>query len=495
MKKLSLLIVTIFTAFGVSAQHFQPNWASLNTRKMPAWFQQDKFGIFIHWGLYSVPAYAPVIPNSGYSYAEWYWWRIRKDNPKATEENEQYREKFTDFHNKNYGPGFKYEQFEPMFKAEMFDPKQWADILKSSGARYVVLTAKHHEGYCLWNSAEADRDWGQPWNAVTGTPKRDLLGELTSAVRADGLKMGYYYSLYEWFNPLWLSDKKRYVSEHMIPQLKDLVNKYKPSIIFADGEWDLPDTGWHSPEILAWLFNDSPVKDEVVVDDRWGNNTRALNKGAMYVTSEYGRGMDKNVVWEQCEGVGHSFGYNRNEQLGDYKSGRDLILMLIDIVSRGGNLLLDIGPTADGRIPVIMQQRLKEIGDWLKLNGDAIYGTKAYKQSYQWSAGKTPEKNGRSDYMSSYNVSDLIKPDASRAHIELFFTRKNNDLYCIVPQYKNKITIKNFNARAGTAAAVLSNGKTLAWKNTGKDCVIDLSSLKTGDVPAELIAIKLKGAL
>ena len=131
--------------------------------------------------------------------------------------------------------------------------------LKNQAPGMWCLTSKHHEGYCLWNSAEADRTWQKPWNAVTGTPKRDLLGDLTDAVRAAGLKMGYYYSLYEWFNPLWLSDKKRYVDEHMIPQFKDLVTKYKPAVIFSDGEWELSDTAWKSEELLAWLFNESPV--------------------------------------------------------------------------------------------------------------------------------------------------------------------------------------------------------------------------------------------
>ncbi|MFT4152960.1 alpha-L-fucosidase, partial [Parafilimonas sp.] len=399
--------------------------------------------------------------------------------------------------NKNYGADFKYEQFEPMFKAEMFDPGQWAEILKNSGAKYVVLTSKHHEGYCLWNSPEADRDWGHAWNAVTGTSKRDLLGDLTAAaVRNAGLKMGYYYSLYEWFNPLWLKDKKRFATEHMIPQLTGLVNKYKPSLIFADGEWDLPDTAWHSLEFLTWLFNESAVKDEVVVDDRWGSNSRANNKGAMYVTSEYGSGMDKNVAWEQCEGVGHSFGYNRNEKLEDYKTSRDLILMLIDVVSRGGNLLLDIGPTADGRIPVIMQQRLADIGAWLKTNGDAIYGTKPYTQPYQWSEGKLPAKNKKGgEFMGAYSVSELIKPKKDSAHIEMFFTEKGKDLFCILPVFQAKIILKNFTANAASSAIILGADKTFKPKNTGSDCMIDLSEIKPAEVPGELLVLKIKDAL
>jgi Alpha-L-fucosidase len=394
-----------------TAQPFQPNWESLNTRKIPEWFHNDKFGIFIHWGLYSVPAYAPVIPNSGYSYSEWYWRRIRTDK----------REEFVDFHNKNFGENFPYEHFEPMFRAELFDPQQWAGVFKNSGARYVVLTSKHHEGYCLWPSAEADKTWGRPWNAVSGTPRRDLLGDLTNAVRAAGLKMGFYYSLYEWYNPLWLYDKKRYIAEHMTPQFKDLVTKYKPSVIFSDGEWDLPDTAWKSEELLAWLFNESPVAKEVVVNDRWGINTREKNTGATYSTSEYGGGMDASRIWEESQGIGHSYGYNRNEKLEDYKSGRELILMLVDIVSRGGNLLLDIGPTADGRIPVIMQERLKEMGDWLKVNGGAIYGTTALPEPYQWTAGPRPEKKGKS-FMAGYSAAKLTEPRKDTAYVEAFFT-------------------------------------------------------------------------
>lgn len=494
MKKI-LLVATTFLFMGLGiAQSYQPNWQSLNRRKIPAWFHQDKFGIFIHWGLYAVPSYAPVIPNSGYSYSEWYWRRIRRDHTEGEEQNEKYRQMFTDFHNNNYGKDFKYEQFEPMFRAELFDPNQWAEVFKRSGAKYVVLTSKHHEGYCLWDSPEADRDWGRPWNAVTGTPKRDLLGDLSKAVRDEGLKMGYYYSLYEWFNPLWLTNREKYVTQHMIPQLKDLVTKYKPAIIFADGEWDLKDTGWHSLEFLSWLYNDSPVKDEVVVDDRWGSNTRAMKNSSMYTTSEYGSGMDKTVVWEQCEGVGHSFGYNRNEQLDDYKKGRDLILMLVDIVSRGGNLLLDIGPTADGRIPNIMQQRLIEIGNWLKINGEAIYSTEAYSHPYQWSEGIVPSKK-EGHYMNGYSTTELVTAKKDTAHIEAFFTTKGKDLFCTLPNYQSQIRLKNIPTPKSAIATILGSNKTLPVKSVGKDCIIDLSVLKPNDLSSKIFTIKLTGVL
>ena len=482
MKKFAFSFFCLLLAQFALAQTFEPNWTSLEKRKMPAWFQQSKFGIFIHWGVYAVPSYAPVIPNSGESYAEWYWNQLESKKPN-----------FVQFHKKNYGDSFPYPAFEKQFKAEMFEPNQWADIFKRSGARYVVLTSKHHEGYCLWNSAEADRDWGRPWNAVTGTPKRDLLGDLSKSVRDAGLRMGYYYSLYEWFNPLWLTDKKRYVEEHMIPQFKDLVTKYKPSIIFSDGEWDLSDTAWHSPELLAWLFNESPVAKEVVVDDRWGGNTRGKHNGPTYATSEYGSGMDASVVWEENQGIGHSYGYNRNEQIDDYKSSRDLILMLIDIVSRGGNLLLDIGPTADGRIPVIMQQRLLDIGHWLDINGDAIYNSSPYSRPYQWSKGKLPNKK-EANYMAGYSITKMLKEHPGQAHIEAFFTTKGKDLYCILPKYVPSLFISDIKVPAGASAMLLGNGKKIPITNLSNGCRLDLSQLKAGTFDASLFGIKIQGA-
>jgi alpha-L-fucosidase len=398
---------------------------------------------------------------------------------------------FMAFHNKNYGSSFAYEQFEPMFKAEMFDPNQWADVFKKSGARYVVLTSKHHDGYTLWNSAEADRDWNRPWNAVTGTPKRDLLGDLSTSVRGAGLKMGYYYSLYEWFNPLWLHNRKKYVTEHMIPQFKDLVTKYKPSVIFSDGEWDIADTAWQSPALLAWLFNESPVKNDVVVNDRWGNNTREKNNGAMYTTSEYGSGMDASIIWEESQGVGHSYGYNRNEQLKDYKSSHDLILMLGDIVSRGGNLLLDIGPDADGTIPVIMQQRLSDIGDWLAINGEAIYETESWRPA-QWTKGYVPPKKGAS-FMAGYNVAKLVVPQSDSAYIETFFTKKGNDVYCIVPSYRNTLTVRDLKLPSSATATVLGADVKTSWKQKGKDIVIDLTTLRPNSISSSgIFVVKLK---
>ena len=202
--------------------------------------------------------------------------------------------------------------------------------------------------------------------------------------------MGIYYSLYEWYNPLWLSDKKRYVDEHMMPQFKDVVTHAKPSIIFSDGEWELPSAEWHSPELLAWLFNESPVRDEVVINDRWGKDTRHKHGG--YFTTEYTSGMEQAAhPWEESRGMGFSYGYNRVEKIADYHTGPRTP------ADADRHRQPRRKPAAGHRtglrrpIPVIMKQRLVEIGDWLRANGEAIYGTRAWKQPRQWSAGAVPK--------------------------------------------------------------------------------------------------------
>lgn len=466
------LFLTALTA--VQAQTYQPVWASLDSRPTPAWFGDAKFGIIIHWGVYSVPAYAPVIPGH-LAYAEWYWHQMMegRDNPKANAiETGTWR-----YHQKVYGAEFGYQEFAPEFRAQLFDPDQWANILADSGAKYVILTSKHHDGFALWPSREASADWGRPWNAVDAGPKRDLLGDLSAAVRRKGLRMGYYYSLYEWYNPLWLTDKQRYIRDHMFPQFKDLVTRYKPSILFSDGEWELPSSEWHTPELLAWLFNESPVKGEVVINDRWGKDTRHKHGG--YWTTEYTAGMSEmNHPWEESRGMGFSFGYNRAESLSDYHTGRELVIMLADTVSRGGNLLLDIGPKADGTIPVIMQDRLHQVGSWLRINGEAIYGTRPAKNTRQWSSGRIPVFNYNNEYSSAYDVSALTGDRTpGTAGIEAFFTAKGNKLYAILPRWPGGVFLLKDIADV-RSVHLLGFDSPLRFRRMAAGTAIDLPDLR-----------------
>jgi alpha-L-fucosidase len=479
MRRAFLAFALCGAASLATAQPYEPNWESLDRRKTPAWFQDAKFGIFIHWGVYSVPAYAPVLPGK-LAYAEWYWnalTRGKGENPSPIQSGTR------EYHEKRYGADFRYEDFASQFRAELFDADHWAEVFRRSGAKYVVPTSKHHEGFALWPSREASATWGRPWNAVEIGPKRDLLGELTRAVRAKGLKMGFYYSLYEWYNPLWLADKPRFVREHLFPQFKDVVTRYEPSIIFSDGEWDLPSAEWRSPELLAWLFNESKVKDEVVVNDRWGKETRHKHGG--YWTTEYTPGMaGTDHPWEESRGMGFSYGYNRAESLAHYNSVRTLVTILVDTVSRGGNLLLDIGPDADGTIPVIMEERLAGIGAWLAVNGEAIFGTRPHTSAKQWSDGEVPKLEYNKEYDAVYDVSQLTaKPAPGKASIEAFFTKKGDAVYAVLPRWPGRRFVwKDAASLRPKAVSLLGAPGALRFTRSGATIAIELP-----DLPEELL--------
>ena len=332
-------------------------------------------------------------------------------------------------------------------------PDFWADLFSRSGAKYVVLTSKHHDGYCLWPTRSP---YKKEWNSQAVGPKRDLVGDLTRAVRAKGLRMGLYYSIIEWesnwthrtesgyFLPKWLVDKysipdDKYVDEHMLPQLKELVMNYQPAVIFSDaGEWDRTAAEWKTLDFMAWLYNEAPNRDEVVVNDRLGKDMPS--KHGDYFSSEYqdAEGVGVYHPWEESRGVGGSYGFNRDENIDDYQTSAALVYELIDIVSRGGNLLLNVGPTADGRIPVIMQQRLLDIGEWLKVNGEAVYGTRSWD-----AAGPNRAQN----------------PD-------VYFTQKGTDLYVICTKWPaDSLKVSGLDLSSNSRVSLLGFSGEVKFKN------------------------------
>lgn len=494
LKAIATAPVGLANDFRINHQQprYEPNWDSIDRRPIPQWYTDVKFGIFIHWGVYSVPSYAPVNAKDETPYAEWYWHSLTEGMEKTGSAGDGAHT--WAFHKRVYGADFPYFNFAPLFRAEFFDPDQWADTFVRSGARYVALTSKHHEGFTLWRSPEANRAWGRPWNSVDIGPKRDLVFDLSEAGRRRGLHMGIYYSLYEWYNPIWLSDKKRYVAEHLFPQFKDVVTHVKPSIIFSDGEWELTSSEWRSPELLAWLFNESPVRDEVVIDDRWGSDTRHKHGG--YFTTEYTSGMQhSDHPWEESRGMGFSYGYNRMETLADYHTGRELILMLIDIVSRGGNLLLDIGPTADGRIPVIMAERLTQIGDWLRPNGEAIYSTRALHRNRQWSQGKIPQLEEK-EFRAQYDIKKMVDdPPPGYARVDAFFTARDDIIYAILPRWPERdVVLESLNARPGARITALESGDELRWRLEGSSLRIEVPAALRSKLPdREAYVLKMAG--
>ena len=356
-------------------KRYTGNWNSVNTHTVPEWYEDCKFGIFIHWGIYSVPAFAPHTWELGEvdskewfadnPYAEWYY------NSLNIGKGPTYKH-----HIEKYGKDFKYEDFIPMWKAENWDPKQWAEIFKEAGAEYVVLTTKHHDGFCLFPSKYTH------FNSVEMGPKRNITGELTEAVRDAGIRMGLYYSgLIDWQyanDPIFEDDDlfgtaspTFEYADYSYKQMMELVDTYKPSVFWNDIGWPKQSEEM-MPYFLAHYYN--KVEDGVV-------NDRFNGRFHDFLTKEYKQGkVDRSEKWEMCRGMGLSFGYNENEGDDQIISEKDLISLLVGTVANNGNLLINIGPKADGTIPEEQERRLLVLGKWLEINGEGIYGTRCSRR-------------------------------------------------------------------------------------------------------------------
>jgi alpha-L-fucosidase len=353
------------------------DWNKLS-RPMPEWFQNAPFGIFIHWGAYSVPAWAEPIGALGTieddrewfthnPYAEWYYNTIRIDGSPAQQH-----------HNEVFG-GEDYDAFLEQWKAEQFDPAEWVELFRFAGADYVVPTTKHHDGIALWDApGTGDR------NTVHRGPGKDLIREIADAVQAKGLKLGLYYSGgLDWHERPFLAHltsesvhdsarpKDAGYAEYAYNHVVDLVDKYKPHVLWNDIEW--PDAGKHFGEHgLGRLFEHFySVNPEGVVNDRWGDTHKD------YATSEYEHfsQSESESQWENCRGVGFSFGYNQVEGPEQSLSGKELARHLTDVVSRGGHFLLNVGPKADGTIPEIQRQALTDLGNWMATAKQYLVGS------------------------------------------------------------------------------------------------------------------------
>jgi alpha-L-fucosidase len=374
--KPTLLLIGSLAAASVLSLHsapapYQPTWESLATHQMPKWYDDAKIGLSMHWGVYSVPGWAPR--EASISYAEWYGWRMHEaGNPTV------------DYHKENYGT-LTYDDFIPKWKAERYQPEEWAQFAKKMGAKYMFITSKHHDGFCLWPSKYTDR------NAMKMGPHKDLLGEYFKAARKHGLKVGLYYSLYEWHNPLYtgkdvpyagLKKVNNYVDDFMILQIKELIDLYHPDFFYFDGEWDHPEPFWKMKEVVAYFYNEAQKRNqEVFVNDRFGKDERG-KRGDLY-NVEYGfdKGSEGLLThkWSYWQGIAKTFGYNQDTNPEDCLSPKQFIDKVIKGVSQNGNFDINVGPTAAGPIPDYEQYPLLQLGKWLEVNGDAIYGTRPWK--------------------------------------------------------------------------------------------------------------------
>ena len=369
---ISVIVLITGTSLIQAQSLYKPTWESLDSHKMPEWYKDAKIGLSMHWGVYSVPAWAPR--EKGISYAEWYGYRMHENgNPTG------------DYHRETFGPDFSYDDFIPKWKAEDYDPGEWARFAKKMGAKYYFITSKHHDGFCLWPSKFTDR------NAMAMGPKKDLLGQFFEAGRKEGLKVGFYYSLYEWFNPIYtgkeipyagLKKVSNYVDDFMIPQIKELIDMYHPDFIYFDGEWDHPESHWKMKEVVAYYYNEAAKrKQEVFVNDRFGKDERGKHGDLYNVEYDYDKGSEGSLThsWSYWQGIAKTFGYNQDTDLEDVMSPKLFIDKVIKGVSRNGNFDINVGPTAAGKIPGYEQYPLLQLGEWLATNGEAIYGTRPWK--------------------------------------------------------------------------------------------------------------------
>lgn len=454
-----------------------PAPGDLAQRALPDWYADAKLGIMIHWGPFTIPAWAertldpevvftdPSDPNYFYSpqgiaaflnhnpYSEWYW------NSASIEGSGAWQH-----HRDTWGAGFAYQDFAPLFAAQLdaWQPGQWADAFAGAGARYVVLVTKHHDGYTLWPSAVAHPELGTSWQ----TP-RDVVGELTSAVRGKCLRMGLYYSGgIDWtfrgppfatlLDALQFTPAQPEYATYAGAHWRELIERYRPTVLWND-------IGNPVELDAEALFRDYYAAVPAgVVNDRW--LSAAANPRGDYRTSEFTVQADISAdKWEAVRGMSRGFGFNQNEVDSDYGPPEKFVHMLIDIVAKNGNLLLNVGPRADGSIPEPQLRILAGLGEWLAGNGEAIYGTRPWRRF----AAATDH---------GIAVRFTASPDQRTVYAILLGT----------PAAPGNLTIADFDGPV-SSVRLLSTGQPLDWLLTGDGLRVGLPDLP--DSVAHAIAI------
>ncbi|MGQ9699375.1 MAG: alpha-L-fucosidase [Armatimonadota bacterium] len=350
---------------------FQPTWDSLMRYRVPQWYLDAKFGIFIHWGVYSVPAFGN----------EWYPRNMYQ------QDSAEYK-----YHVQRYGDlkSFGYKDFIPNFRAEKWDPKRWAELFRKAGAKYVVPVAEHHDGFAMYDSGFSR------WCAAKMGPKRDIIRELADAVRAEGMYFGAsthraehwwffhtdldsdvkdprYEDLYGPAQPESTPPSREFL-EDWLARTCEIVDKYRPDLIWFDWWIEKPEFAPYLQRFAAYYYNSAAKWGrEVVINYK----NQAFKEGTAVFDIERGK-LDRSspYFWQTDTSIGkRSWGYIENEE---NRSPNELVDELVDIVSKNGCLLLNIGPRPDGTIPEEQERVLLEIGRWLEVNGEAVYGTRPW---------------------------------------------------------------------------------------------------------------------
>ncbi len=447
---------------------YAPTPESIAQHPVPDWFHDAKLGIFVHWGLYSVPAWAPNSGELGEIIASGEWARWFANNPYAEWYSNTLRipeSPTRQHHDETYGPDFAYSDFAPLFNqaTQQWNPDEWAALFAQVGARYVVLTTKHHDGFLLWPSAH-------PNPFLPGhQAERDLVGELSDAVREQGMTMALYYSGgLDWtFNDTVIRDIA--ALRACVPQTDDyidytnahwreLIERYRPAILWNDIAYP---KATDLNQLFADYYNAVP---EGLVNNRFTQEFRMDETGivsdvhADFETPEYTTYKDiRPRKWEACRGVGASFGYNQMEGVEQYLSVAELVRSFVDIVSKNGNLLLNVGPMADGTIPEMQRERLLGLG----VNGEAIFGSRPWQRAEGQTDGGLP----------------------------LRFTSKEGSLYAILMETPGAgpLVIEGVHPEAGSAIHLLGHEESLFWQSSDRGVRVELPPLP--DSPAHTLRL------
>ena len=481
-----ILLVILVVTNQINAQervkkHYEANWESLSNHETPEWYKDSKLGIFIHWGVYSVPAYG----------TEWYprHMYLKSDDPEDPYNH----------HRRVWGDqkDFGYKDFVPLFKAEKWDPEKWIDLFIRAGATYVIPVAEHHDGFAMYHSSHTR------WNSVNMGPKRDILGELFEAGRKRGLKMGasshflfnwYYYTHDDEFDTMnpenWdlygkPHDPRAPMSDeflnHMWNRTTEIVDRYKPDIMWFDFVTTYPYLEETNKRFAAYYYNKAL---------EWGKEVAINVKGESYpmeaAVHDIERGKFSKMsqhYWQTDNSISNvSWGYIENDS---FKPTNTLVDDLVDIVSKNGCILWNIGPKADGTIPDELEKRLLELGSWMDVNNEAINGTRPWIIF-----GEGPTKVLEGFHMEASNKSFTSR--------DIRFTVKDNAVYAIVLDWpKDKLEITSFGKKdlpdlTIESISLLGSNDSVSWIQKYESLMIDVPDEKPCDY-AFAFKIEVKG--
>jgi alpha-L-fucosidase len=387
---------------------WKPTWESLDRHRAPEWFRDAKLGVFVNWGLHAVPAWAP--PSRRAMYPDAYGaWMYMDDRVRA-------------HHAQFWGKDFHFDDFLPLFTASNYDPEAMVEFFRDCGVRYIVPMCKHHDGIAWWDSAWTKR------NFVEMGPRRDLLTPMIAAARKRGIKVSLYLTWREYATaalgpkdelqvvnfefdkvptvPFSENNRRRVqgqvpvrdiIGQYLLPLGKEMVDRFDPDGIWMDGEWLDTAERLRSRELAAYFYNKTAGRKEVYVNDRYAKDSR--NRHGDVYCSEYHTTTSLSLAlshpWEECRGIGHAFAYMDDENEQTLGPPEDLIHLFVDVISRNGNLDLLIGPDATGRFAEPVVRRMESLGRWIRVNAEAVYGTRVLPPYEEGSVRYTRSKDGK----------------------------------------------------------------------------------------------------